>query len=65
MIKTVDSDFTLTSKLNGLVKEELKRIEEEKKKKQDEEEAKKLNRDVNDEEEEEKKDLFNLSNEGI
>jgi len=33
MVKTVDSDFSLTSKLNGLIKEEQKRIEEEKKKK--------------------------------
>ena len=45
MLKQVDSDFALTSKLNGLVKEEQKKIEEERKKKQEEEEAKKLKKD--------------------
>jgi hypothetical protein len=32
-LKQVDSDFSLASKINGMVKDEQKRIEEEKKKK--------------------------------
>ena len=45
MVKQIDSDFSLTSKLNGLIKDEQKRAEEERKKKQEEEEAKRLRRD--------------------
>lgn len=41
MVRTVDSDFGLTSKLNSLIKEETKRQEEERKKKQEEEEESK------------------------
>ena len=33
MMKTVESDFSLASKLNGLIKEEQKKVEEERKKK--------------------------------
>ena len=38
MVRTVDSDFSLTSKLNALIKEEQKKLEAERKKKQEEEE---------------------------
>ena len=41
MVRNVDSDFGLTSKLNSLIKEETKRQEEERKKKQEEEEENK------------------------
>ena len=33
MLKNVDSDFSLASKLNSLIKDEQKKIEEERKKK--------------------------------
>ena len=38
----VDSDFTLTSKINGLIKEEQKKIEEKKKKDEEIEQKKKI-----------------------
>ena len=40
----MDSDFSLASKINVMVKEEQKRVEEEKKKKSEEEEQKRLKR---------------------